>query len=112
MNLTGRPIVQRGTKWTRTEAERWYAAVHSIGYCVLCGTTRDIECAHSNRDRGKGQKSPPWMTASLCKQDHFDIDNGPGLIQEERRAIMDRAIKLTHAALIERGLLALTVKAA
>lgn len=47
------------------------------------------------------------MTAAICPADHAEIDNGKHLTQAERRALMDRAIKLTHAALIERGLLRL-----
>jgi hypothetical protein len=86
--------------------KRWCDAVHSLETCVLCGKW-GIQWAHSNRDRGMGQKSAPYMTAALCPEDHHAIDNGPDLSQDERRALMDRAIVLTHKRLIEAGRLIL-----
>lgn len=87
--------------------KRWFAAVGAIESCVLCGKW-GIQVSHSNRDRGLGQKAKPWLTAAICPEDHHAIDNGPDLTQAERRALMDRAIVLTHAKLIEKGLLSLT----
>lgn len=80
----------------------WFGAVASLEYCVLCRKF-GVQVAHSNKDRGLGQKSKPWMTAALCQECHHEIDNGKNLPQEQRRARMDRAIVLTHSALIERG---------
>lgn len=90
------------------EERRWYEAVASLEFCVLCGR-HGVQVAHSNQDRGKSQKSPPWMTAPLCAPNgcHHEIDNGKELSQAERRALMDRAIKLTHDALIRAGKLRL-----
>ena len=85
---------------------RWFAAVASIEDCVLCGRY-GVQVAHSNRDRGLSQKSDPWLTAALCPSCHHAIDNGPDLPQAERRALMDRAIVLTHAILIRAGRLTL-----
>lgn len=84
------------------EEKRWFAAVASLESCVLCNTW-GVQVAHSNRDRGMGQKSKPWMTAALCPPCHHEIDNGRDMAQEDRRAQMDRAIVLTHAALAANG---------
>ena len=88
---------------------RWFAVVASIEDCVLCGAF-GCQVAHSNRDRGLSQKSDPWLTAALCPSCHHSIDNAPDLPQADRRALMDRAIVLTHHTLIERGLLVLEAK--
>lgn len=89
------------------EEKRWFAAVASLESCVLCGRY-GVQVAHSNRDRGMGQKAKPWMTAALCPEDHSEIDNGKNLSQDERRALMDRAIVLTHAALAANGRIKVT----
>lgn len=90
-----------------TAAERrWYEAVASLEYCVLC-RGYGVQVAHSNEDRGKGQKSNPWNTAALCPSCHHEIDNGRSLALEHRRASMDRAIKRTHDQLIRAGKLVL-----
>ena len=86
---------------------RWFAAVASLESCVLCGAY-GVQVAHSNRDRGMGQKAPPDLTAALCPACHHDIDSGKALSQSERRSLMDRAILLTHSKLIENGLLRLS----
>ena len=88
------------------QEKRWFAAVASLESCVLCGAY-GVQVAHSNRDRGMGQKADPWLTAALCLSCHNAIDNGPDLPQAERRALMDRAIVLTHAKLIRAGRLRL-----
>lgn len=88
------------------QERKWYAAVHSLEFCVLCNGN-DVECAHSNQDRGLGQKSAPWLTALLCRTCHYGPDNGHKMNQAERRATVDRAIVLTHDALIRSGRLVL-----
>ena len=88
------------------QEKRWFAAVASLEFCVLCGA-HGIQVAHSNRDRGLSNKALPHFTAALCPTCHHDIDNGKDLSQAERRALMDRAIVLTHHKLIERGSLIL-----
>lgn len=86
-----------------TAAERrWFQAVAALGECVLCNRW-GVQVAHSNRDRGMGQKSLPHLTAALCPDCHHEIDNGKNLSRDERRALMDRAIVLTHDALIRAG---------
>ena len=85
---------------------RWFAAVGTIEECVLCGAW-GTQVAHSNRDRGMSQKSDPWLTAALCPACHHEIDNGHLRDQAQRRALMDRAIVLTHARLIRAGRLVL-----
>lgn len=57
-----------------------------------------------------GQKAPAWQTAALCPDCHTSIDNGRDMPQAERRALMDRAIVLTHSRLIDAGQLVLKVK--
>lgn len=90
-----------------TAAERrWFAAVASLDACALCGAY-GVQVAHSNRDRGMGQKAPAHMTAALCPACHHEIDNGRDLPQAERRALMDRAIVRTHDQLIRAGKLRL-----
>ena len=83
---------------TAAADRRWFEAVASIECCVLCGQ-HGVQVAHSNRDRGMGQKSAAHL--------NHEIDNGKNLAREERRAQMDRAIVLTHDALIRAGRLVL-----
>jgi hypothetical protein len=89
------------TKPFRSRA--WLSAVHELDQCVLCGAW-GIQAAHSNQDRGMGQKSSDCLTAALCPSCHSEIDNGRHLDKEERRARMDRAIVLTLDQLARRGL--------
>lgn len=90
------------TKPYRSRA--WLSAVHEIESCVLCGAW-GIQAAHSNQDRGKGQKASDCLTAAICPECHGQIDNGRHLSREERRARLDRAIVLTIDQLARRGLI-------
>lgn len=90
--------IKRGS----AEERRWFGAVASIPYCVLCGAY-GVQVAHRNEGAGMGMKSQPYMTAALCPHCHNEIDNGTGLDKAERRARMDKAIVLTHAGLIKSG---------
>lgn len=94
---------------TTAADKRWFSAVASLETCSLCGKW-GVQVAHSNQDRGMGQKSAAYMTAALCPECHAEIDNGRDLPQAERRAQMDRAIVLTHSRLIDAGQLVLKVK--
>lgn len=94
---------------TTAADKRWLQAVASLETCSLCGKW-GVQVAHSNQDRGMGQKSAAHMTAALCPEEHHEIDNGKSLSRDERRALMDRAIVITHSRLIESGQLVLKVK--
>ncbi len=85
-------------------SRQWLANVHQLDQCVLCGAW-GIQAAHSNQDRGMGQKASDCLCAALCPACHHDIDNGRGMDKQERRARMDRAIVLTIDQLARRGLL-------
>lgn len=85
---------------------RWFAAVASLECCVLC-RQYGVQVAHRNEGKGMGLKTPAHMTAALCLECHMRIDSGKDMTRDERRAEMDRAIVLTHDALIRRGLIQL-----
>ncbi|MGN6312876.1 MAG: hypothetical protein ACTHMO_03840 [Rhodanobacteraceae bacterium] len=87
-------------------ARKWFEAVASLEYCVLC-KRHGVQVSHSNMFRGKSQKSDAHNCAALCPQCHHAIDNGSDLSQLERRELHNRAIVLTHDALIRRGRLVL-----
>ena len=89
---------------TPYRSRAWLAAVHEIESCVLCGAY-GVQAAHSNQDRGGGQKASDCLTAALCPECHYDVDNGRRLSREERRARLDRAIVLTIDQLARRGLI-------
>ena len=85
----------------------WMGAVASLECCVLCGKF-GVQVAHSNRDRGMGQKSSDHLVAALCPEHHHEIDNGKTMTRDERRALMDRAIVLTFDKLVQAGIVGLT----
>lgn len=91
---------------TTASDRRWFAAVASLETCSLCGAW-GVQVAHRNEGRGMGQKSDAHMTAALCPAEHAEIDNGKNLDRNERRALMDRAIVITHDRLIKAGKLRL-----
>jgi len=88
-------------------SRKWLSAVHEIEHCVLCGNW-GIQAAHSNQDRGMGQKASDSLCAAICPPCHHEIDNGRHLTQEQRRARLDRAIVLTLDVLTRRGLVGAT----
>ena len=92
---------------TPYRSRAWLSAVHEIERCVLCGAW-GIQAAHSNQDRGMGQKASDALCAALCPACHGEIDNGRDLSKSERRARMDRAIVLTIDQLARRGLIGVT----
>lgn len=91
---------------TTAADRRWFAAVASLEFCRLCGDF-GVQVAHRNEGRGLSQKSAAHLTAALCPTCHHEIDNGRDMERSERRARMDRAIVLTHDALIRAGKLRL-----
>ena len=88
------------------EELRWREAVLSLGYCVRCGAD-GIDWCHRNYGKGMGMKVSPDQTAAMCRNCHYEIDNGKVFNREERRAIMDAAIVETHHRLYDAGLLQL-----
>jgi hypothetical protein len=82
----------------------WLDAVRSLECCVLCGVY-GVQASHRNEGKGMGMKVSDALTAALCAHCHHEIDNGPNMVREERRALMDRAIVLTLERLAERGLI-------
>jgi len=91
---------------TTAAAKRWFEAVASLESCVLC-KRYGVQVSHSNMFRGKSQKADAHNCAALCPQCHHAIDSGRDLSQLERRELHNRAIVLTHDALIRRGRLVL-----
>lgn len=85
---------------------KWYAAVASIGKCVLCGEY-GVQVSHSNIERGLSRKSPPYYTAALCERCHTNLDSGHELSRDQRRAMHCLAVMRTHGALIQAGKLVL-----
>lgn len=83
-------------------SEKWLAAVRSIECCVLCGRYGS-QAAHRNEGKGGGMKTDDCLTAALCHDCHYEIDNGRDLNLDQRRALMDRAIVLTLKALVHAG---------
>ncbi len=82
----------------------WIAAVRSIGQCVLCGSTENIQAAHRNEGKGMASKADCCLSAALCQACHSALDQGAGYTNAQRRAEMDRAIVLTLRELSRRGL--------
>lgn len=80
-----------------TPAERaWYAKVHRIENCVLCGRY-GIQVAHRNEGAGMGRKvAAEGNCAALCPICHYYIDDGPAVELSERRALMNKAINETN----------------
>lgn len=91
---------------TTAADRRWLSAVGSIELCVLCNRMGE-QVAHRNEGKGMGLRTASHMTARLCRECHSEIDNGRDLSRDERRSRMDRAIVLTHDALIRAGRLKL-----
>lgn len=83
----------------------WLEAVAQIQYCVLCGSTEGLQVAHRNEGKGVGLKAPDVLTARLCQDCHYEIDNGRDMPRADRRALMDRAIVLTLEQLSKIGAL-------
>jgi len=96
------PVVAQKPAPFRSEA--WLAAVRTIP-CVFCGAP--VQAAHRNEGKGMGTKVDDCLVAALCPPDHAEIDQGRNMTRDERRARMDRAIVLTLAELVRRGLVGL-----
>jgi hypothetical protein len=89
-----------------TAASKWYAAVASLETCSLC-RAYGVQVAHRNQGRGLGQKSAFHLTAAICPPEHYAIDNGKDMTQEQRRAAWNAAYVDTIDRLIRAGRLVL-----
>ena len=87
-------------------SKEWLKAVHEIEICVLCGSY-GVQVAHRNEGKGMGMKSSDCNTAAICPSCHSAIDQGGEMTRDERRAMLDKAIVLTHEQLIKAGRLVL-----
>ena len=85
-------------------SDKWLAATRSLEYCVLCKKF-GVEAAHKNEGKAKGTKASDASTAALCRECHVKIDSGKDLTRDERRALLNHAIVLTHEILAEKGVL-------
>ena len=97
----GKPMRKKRRPLTPKERE-WRAAVLSLGVCVLCGK-HGVQWAHRNEGKGMGIKVPPNLTAALCPECHYEIDNGRDLSRADRRSRLDEAIEETHRRLRANG---------
>lgn len=84
----------------------WLKAVRRLDTCVDCGKW-GVQAAHRNEGKGVGVKVSDHLTAALCPECHYDIDNGKNMTREQRRAAMDRAIVKTFDRLVELGIVGL-----
>jgi hypothetical protein len=89
-----------------TAAAKWYAAVAELETCSLC-RAYGVQVAHRNQGRGLGQKSAFHLTAAICPLEHYAIDNGKDMTQEQRRAAWNAAYVDTIDRLIRAGKLVL-----
>ena len=89
-----RSQIKRKPRPSSAEERAWYAKVHQIENCVLCGRY-GIQVAHRNEGAGMGQKAGFHETAALCQVCHYAIDDGSKMPREQRRALMDEAIEKT-----------------
>jgi hypothetical protein len=83
-------------------SKKWLQAVRELDYCVLCGK-HGVQAAHRNEGKGIGIKTDDCLTAAICSDCHFQIDNARYMTRQERRSEMDRAIVLTVGKLVESG---------
>lgn len=89
-----RTQIKRKPRPSSPEERAWYAKVHRIENCVMCGRY-GIEVAHRDEGKGMGMKTHYTLTAALCSVCHHALGNGHKLSRDERRALMDEAIEKT-----------------
>lgn len=83
-------------------AKRWYQAVAELETCSLC-RAYGVQVSHRNQGRGMGQKSAYHLTAAICQPEHYEIDNGKTMTQQQRRAKWNAAYVDTIMRLIAVG---------
>ncbi len=79
----------------------WLKAVGSIPHCMLCGSQDALQVAHNWENKGMGLKAPDYETARLCRDCHYELDDGKSMSKYERHMNLSRAIVRTHSYLIE-----------
>lgn len=84
----------------------WRQAVVSLRFCVLCGAD-GVQAAHRNEGKGMSMKTGDHLCAALCPTCHHEIDNGPGMTREERRAHWNDAFVRTFDQMVRRGIVRL-----
>ena len=84
-------------------SSKWLAAVGSLEQCVLCGSYGPLQVAHCNEGKSMGMKASDCCSARLCLTCHTEIDNGKHLTRDERRSLMDKAIRITLERLVILG---------
>lgn len=89
----------------KNRSEAWLDAVRSIPHCVLCKRRREVQAAHENQGKGVGWKVPDCLTAAICPECHYDIDNGNEKTLEVRRSLMSRAIRATIVYLFQNDMI-------
>lgn len=89
------------------KSEKWKNAVRSLECCVICGKY-GVQVAHRNQGKGMGLKADDCLTAALCPECHYEIDNGKKYTREERRELMDNAILKTITELVRCGIIGVT----
>lgn len=93
-------------KFKPTRNAAWLDAVRDVGYCCRCAMVCRPQASHRNEGKGMGQKVSDHLTAALCPDCHFAIDNGKAMNRDERRAAWDKAFVATVAELQRQGRIA------
>lgn len=77
--------------------------------CQHCGLDDGtVVAAHGTQGKGMALKAPDHQVASLCYACHMNLDQGSRMTRDERRDMWLQAHLKTMAAMIERGILAVT----
>ena len=73
--------------------------------CQRCGSGQMVQAAHTNWGGGKGRgiKADDNLTAALCLNCHFEIDQGANLDKNERQQQWNQAHQKTVNALTNTG---------
>lgn len=82
---------------------KWFEAVHSIEWCVLCGSPEGIQAAHRNEGKATRLKTADHALAALCMRCHMAIDQYKDMTRDESRALWNEAYWRTMDYLIRSG---------
>lgn len=83
------------------KSKKWLEAVGSIPECMLCGSTEALQVAHNWENKGMGMKAPDYETARLCRECHYELDDGKNMSKDERHMNLSRAIVRTRSYMIK-----------